>query len=175
MKNIKMLLIMLFCLAVAVPAMAQETKKMEKYAGPLAETYEMPKAVLVAPKAVEAPAVGRLNSHSFRVETVGAEGVRGSVTDDQERYTMVMEKFVDKDGSMKVARYCEGDADLCKAITGGKVCDRNAEPPAEWCYLEGKEIEGGQVMQAQEQEEEYLAVEQMYSDVLNIEINECAK
>lgn len=172
MKNIKMLLIMLFCLAVAIPAMAQ----VEEKAKDMKKSSEIEKApnVIQFQKA-EAPAVGRLNSHSFRVETIGREGVRGSVTDDQERYTMVMEKFVDKDGSMKVARYCEGDADLCKAITGGKVCDRNGEPPAEWCYLEGIEIEGGQVMQAQEQEEEYLAVEQMYSDVLNIEINECAR
>lgn len=62
------------------------------------------------------------------------------VVNEEKGYAMVLQKFVDGNGVVQTAKFCQGNEKFCKSITNGKVCDTSAAPPTDWCFLEGMEV-----------------------------------
>ena len=154
MKTIKLLLVFVFCFAVAVPAMAQKVAVSE-VAPAIGNQPKIPSEAVeecidcglpatidfsvgeVAPKEL-GPTEGTLNHYVYQVEAQGAEGMRARVINAEKEYTLVMEKFRDGDGKMQTVKYCEGNEKYCKAIAGGRECDTSTIP-SELCFLKQEE------------------------------------
>lgn len=149
MKTIKLLLAFVFCLAVAVPAMAQKVAKEEK--APQVEKL-MPKVVneevcttcntpslgigdLFKNKEAE-PALpnntGEKGAFNYFVESYGSEGWYAEMANEQKGYTLFIDRWVDDGGNSHIARGCYGNEAFCKSLTNGKSCMDAA--PGEWCY-----------------------------------------
>lgn len=149
MKTIKLLLVFVFCLAVAVPAMAQKVAKTEKESSsdvktkiPV-ETCENCHSNKIdldggfAQQKVVLPAVGQLNHFVYTVEANGSN-MTAEVVNEDKGYAIVMQKFVDEQGEAQTVRFCSGNETYCKAIANGRECSLDVVPK-DMCYLK-KEV-----------------------------------
>ena len=149
MKTVKWLLLLVVGFVLVVPAVAQDVKEAKKVLPKVLqeEQAEALPAEAPAPLAVpvgklgEAQVVhdsGSLNSYVYYIHTYPG-GMIAEAASKNKDHTIVLEKFADRDtGRIQTAKYCSGDEDACKVVTNGRVCDRHAAPPADFCYLSDK-------------------------------------
>lgn len=136
MKTIKLLLVLVFCLAV-MPATAQKVREVLPENAKKLDNAEL----AILPQLKGGSAVrnsGALSNFVYSVEA-GAGNLMAQVVNEEKGYGMFLEKFVN-DGQVLTAKYCAGNEKFCKSITNGRVCDTSAAPPTDWCFLEGMNI-----------------------------------